>query len=207
MELKRQSTLMSLSSIDEHHYPTPIIGNTEQYTSQIFQRRHHLIHLRQLIQPILDTTESPPLDYQGQRNIFRPHNLPNLSTTTSHNSLPNVSAVADGLQNLTIHTHLEHNEWVTGCLVCGKLYEQVIGKTVADCLLQTAQTGVSPRPTTEKKCFHSWLTKRSIYFHPSGSVAGCRLCQANLHSQFGQSNLGRTRMSVTSICRSNLLKL
>ena len=47
--------------------------------------------------------------------------------------------MADGLQNLTLHPHPERNEWVTGCLVCEKPYNQVIEETVADYLNQTAQ--------------------------------------------------------------------
>ena len=48
-------------------------------------------------------------------------------------------AVADELRNLALHPHPQRNEWVTGCLVCGKSYDQVIEETVADYLDQTAQ--------------------------------------------------------------------
>ena len=38
-----------------------------------------------------------------------------------------------------MHPHPQRNQWVTGCLVCGKSYDQVIEETVADYLDQTAQ--------------------------------------------------------------------
>ena len=53
--------------------------------------------------------------------------------------------MVDDLQNLTLHTHLEHNDWVTGCLVCEKQYEQVIEESAAYYLHQTAQIGESVR--------------------------------------------------------------
>ena len=55
------------------------------------------------------------------------------------------STVADGLQNLTLHPHPRRNELVTGCLVCGKTYDQVIEETVADYLNHTAQPGETVR--------------------------------------------------------------
>ena len=60
--------------------------------------------------------------------------------TISHYTTPppNIIAVADELNNLTLHPHPQRNEWVTGCLVCGKSYDQVIEETVADYLNQTA---------------------------------------------------------------------
>ena len=54
---------------------------------------------------------------------------------------PIITTVTDGLQNLTLHPHPQSNEWVTGCLVCGKSYDQVKEETVADYLDQTAQPG------------------------------------------------------------------
>ena len=104
------------SDDDEQHNPTPIIGNRAQYTSHIPQRHQQPLQLCQQLQPILDPPESPMED-QDYEHIFSPCDLPNSLTTISHNSLPNFSALVDGLQNLKSHTHLEHNEWVTGCLV------------------------------------------------------------------------------------------
>ena len=47
--------------------------------------------------------------------------------------------MADGLQNLTLHPHPQRNKRMTGCLVCGKSYDQDKEETVADYLNQTAQ--------------------------------------------------------------------
>ena len=65
--------ITSMISVDEGQSKlTPIIGNLEQYTSQIPQRHNHPIQLCQHVQPIPDTPESLPLDDQDPRNIFRP---------------------------------------------------------------------------------------------------------------------------------------
>ena len=88
---------------------------------------------------------------QGPRHIFRPYDLPNPSTTASFNNPLNISTVDDGLQNLTLQQHLQRNEWVTGCLVCGKWYDRVIEETVADYLNQTAQPDETVRERQIKR--------------------------------------------------------
>ena len=59
--------------------------------------------------------------------------------------------MANGLQNLTLHPHTQRNGWVTGCLVCGKSYDQFIEETVADYLNQTAQPGETVRERQIKR--------------------------------------------------------
>ena len=88
---------------------------------------------------------------QGPRHIFRPYDLPNPSTPASFNNPLNISTVDDGLQNKTLQPHQQRNEWVTGCLACGKSYDQVIQKTVADYLNQTAQPGETVRERQIKR--------------------------------------------------------
>ena len=44
---------------------------------------------------------------------------------------------------MTLVTHLERNERVTGCLFCGKRYEQVIEEIVADYLHHMTHLGKS----------------------------------------------------------------
>ena len=58
---------------------------------------------------------------------------------------PIITTVSYGLQNLTLHPHPQRNEWVTGCMVCGKSYDKVIEETVADYLNQTTQPGETVR--------------------------------------------------------------
>ena len=82
------------------------------------------------MQPIPDTPESPTPENRGQSDDFYPDIIP-------LDNPPNIIAVADELRNLTLHPHPQRNEWVTGCLVCGKPYDQVIEETVADYLDQT----------------------------------------------------------------------
>ena len=50
-----------------------------------------------------------------------------------------------------MHPHPQRNEWVTGCLVCGKSYDQIIEETVADYLNQTAQPGETVRERQIKR--------------------------------------------------------
>ena len=78
--------------------PTPIIGNPEQYTPQIPPRRSHPIQLCQHVQPIPDTPQSPTPENRGQSDDSYPDNIP------LHNP-PNIIAVTDELNNLTLHPH------------------------------------------------------------------------------------------------------
>ena len=124
--------------------PTPIIGNPEQYTPQIPPRRNHPIQLCQHVQPIPDTPASPTPENSGPSDDFYSDNIP-------LNNPPNIIAIADELRNLTLHPHPQPNEWVTGCLVCGKSYDQVIEETVADYLDQTTQPGETVRERQIKR--------------------------------------------------------
>ena len=82
-----QNTSM-ISDDEDPMNPTPIIGNPEQYTPQIPQRRHHPIELCQHVQPISDMPESPPPEDQGPgdisvHTIFPMHRHQLRSTTPS----------------------------------------------------------------------------------------------------------------------------
>ena len=104
----------------------------------LFQTRenHHLQKIK------VKETSSVPTVYPAHRH--RHH-------VTTH---PSIAAVADGFQNLTLHPHPQRSEWVTGCLVRGKSYDQVLEETVADVLKQTAQPGETTRTPNQRKCFH-----------------------------------------------------
>ena len=110
------------SDDDKQMNLTPIIRNPEQKTSQIPERHNQPIQLCQYVKPNPDTPESPPPEHQGPRNICRPYDLHNPSTSASFNKPPKISTKADGLQKLTLHPHPQRNEWVTGCLICRKSY-------------------------------------------------------------------------------------
>ena len=116
---------------------TPKIGNPAQLVPHTPNRHPHPHQLYQQLTPIPDTPESPTPENRGQSDIFRPYDLPESPTTTPY-PRPNVSTVTEGLQDMSWHAHIETNAYVTGCLVCGKLYEQVIEEAVADYLHQTA---------------------------------------------------------------------
>ena len=86
-----------------------------------------------------------------------------------------VSTVANRLHNLTLHPHSQRNEWVTGCLVCGKSYDQVIEETVADYLNQTAQPGETVRDrqikSNQKQRLNCRYSELNLHFFSHGSVA------------------------------------
>ena len=162
--------------------PTPIVGNPEQYTPQIPQRRHHPIQLCQHVHPIPDTPESPPPEDQGPADISRPYNFPYASSSTSLNNPINISTADDGLRNLTLHPHPQRNEWVTGCLVCGKSYDQVIEETVADYLDQTAQAGETVRERqTKTNAFIDGIQSGVFYFIPA-RVSQAAACDGLVYS-------------------------
>ena len=125
----------SLISNDENdEMLTPITGNPAQFLPYTPNRHPIPLQLCQQITPIPDKPESPTPENRGQSDIFRPYDILDAPSSTLLNNPPNMTTVADGLRNLSLHPHPQRNGWVTGCLVCGKSYDQVIEETVADCL-------------------------------------------------------------------------
>ena len=109
------------------------------------------MQLCQQITPIPGTPESPTPENRGQSDLFHPYDIPNQpSSNLSHNP-PIITTATDGLQNLTLQPHPQRKEWVTGCLICGNSYDQVIEQTVADYLNQTAQPGETIRERQIKR--------------------------------------------------------
>ena len=95
---------------------------------------------------------------------------------------PNISTVTNGLQNLALHPHPARNEWVTGCLVCGKPYDQVIKETVADYLNQTAQPREAARERQIKRnAFIDGIQSGVFTFLPPG-VSQAATCYGLLYS-------------------------
>ena len=132
----------SISDDDKNEIFTPIVGNPTQNVPYVPNRHPHPLPSCQQLTPIPDTPESPTPEKCGQPGLFRPHNLPHTPTTSAY-PLPSVSTVIEGLQNMTLHAHVENNAYVTGCLICGKPYEKLIEETVADYLHQTVEPGES----------------------------------------------------------------
>ena len=167
---------VSMLSDDDHQTnSTPIIGNPEQYISPIPPRRHHPIQLCQHVQPIPETPESPTPENRRQSDNSYPDNIP-LDNPT------NVIAVTNELNNLTLHPHPQRNEWVTGCLVCGKSYDQVIEETVADYLAQTAQPGETVRERQIKRnAFIDGVQSGAFTFIPPG-VSQAAACDGLFYS-------------------------
>ena len=165
-----------ISDDDNDEVPTPKIGNPVQFLPYTPNRRPNPLQLCQQMTPIPDTPESPTPENCGQSDIFRPYDIPNPSSSTLSNNPLNISTVADGLQNLTLHPHPQRNEWVTGCLVCGKFYDQVIEGTIADYLNQTAQPCETVREHQIKRnVFIDGIQSGVFNFLPPGRVAGCRM--------------------------------
>ena len=90
--------------------------------------------------------------------------------------------MADELRNLTLHPHPQRNEWVTGCLVCGKSYDQVIEETVADYLDQTSQPGETVRERQIKRnAFIDGVQSGVFTFIPPG-VSPAAACDGMIYS-------------------------
>ena len=108
-----------------------------------------------------------------------PTNRHQLFQTTA---LPNITTVAEELRNLTLLPHPQRNERVTGCLVCGKPYDQVTEETVADYLHQTAQPGETVRERQIKRnAFIDGIQCRVFTFFPAGVSQGAA-CNGLIYS-------------------------
>ena len=139
------------SDDDNDEMLTPIIGNPALILTYTPNRHPIPLQLCQQVTHIPDTPEYPTPANRGQSHIFRPYVFSNQPSSTLLSKPPNITTVADGLGNLTLHPHPQRNEWVTGCLVCGKSYDKVIEETVADYLSQTAQPGETVRERQIKR--------------------------------------------------------
>ena len=152
---------------------TPLIGNPAQLLPCTPNCHPNPLQLRQQITPISDTPEAPTPENRGQSDIFRPYDIRNPLSSTLFNNPLNIPPVADGLQNLTLHPHPQRNDWVTGCLVCGKSYNQVLEETAADYLNQTAQRRETIRERQIKRnAFIDGIQSGVVTFSP-WKVAGC----------------------------------
>ena len=90
--------------------------------------------------------------------------------------------MANGLQNSTLHPHPEDNEWVTGCLLCGKTYDQVIEEIVANYLNQTTQPGETVRERQiERNAFIDGIQSGISNFLPPG-VSQADACDGLIYS-------------------------
>ena len=161
---------------------TPITGNPAQFLPYTPNRHPIPFQLCQQITPIPDTPESPTPENRGQPDIFRPYDIPNEPSSTILNDPLIITTVTDGLQNLTLHPHAQRNEWVTGCLVCGKSYDQVIEETVADYLNHTAQPGETVRDRQIKRnAFIDGIQSEIFTFLPRG-VSQAAACDGLVYS-------------------------
>ena len=171
-----------ISDDEDDDMLTPITGNSVQFLPYTPNRQPIPIQLCQQKIPIPDTPESPTPENHGQSDNFRPDEIPNEPSTTIPNNPPIITTVIDGLQNLTLHPHPQHNEWVTGCLICGKNYDQVIEETTADYLNQTAQSGETVRERQIKpNAFIDGIQSGVFTFLPSG-VSQAAACDGLVYS-------------------------
>ena len=110
---------------------------------------------------------------------------------------PTITTVADGLRNLTLHPHPQRNEWVTGCLVYGKSYDQFIEETVADYLNQTAQPGETVREGQIKRnALIDGIQSGIFTFLPPG-VSQAAACEGLLYSvNYNGQNSGTQRYAL-----------
>ena len=144
-----------------------------------------------------NNTHSRYAGVSDSRKSWAIRQLPSLrySQRTVINSIkqpPNITTVADGLRNLTLHPHPQRSEWETGCLVCGKCYDQVIEETVADYLNQTAQPGETVRERQIKRnAFIDGIQSGVFNFLPPG-VSQAATCDGLIYSvNYNGQNSGR----------------
>ena len=146
-----------ISDDEDNEMLTPIGGNRAQFLTYTLDHRS-----------IPDTPESPTFENRGHADhlhidaILQPSFIP-------LNNPPNIITLADGLRDMTLHAHPQHNEWATGCLVSGKSYGQVIEETVADYLHNTAQPGETVRERQIKRnAFIEGIQSSAFIFLPPG---------------------------------------
>ena len=95
---------------ENHEMLTPITGNPAQFSPYTPNRHPIPFQLCQQITPIPDTPQSLTPENRGQSGIFRPYYILDAPSSTLLNRPPNMTTVADGLRNLTLHPHPQRNE-------------------------------------------------------------------------------------------------
>ena len=107
-------------------------------------------------------------------NIFRPYDLSDTPPATNSNTVSNIESIIQKMQELVLQAHSKVGKQTSGCVVCGKSYEQVIESTTADYLQQMAKARETIRKRQLKRqAFSAGL--QSLFIHSTGSVRGCRL--------------------------------
>ena len=99
-----------ISKNDNDEVLSPIIGNIAQFLPYTPNRHPILLQLCQQKTPIPNTPESPTPENRGQSDNFRPDYIPDQPSSNLLHNLPNITTVADGLRNLTLHPHPQRNE-------------------------------------------------------------------------------------------------
>ena len=80
---------------------------------------------------------------------------------------------------------------MTGCLVCGKSYDQVIEETVADYLNQTAQPGDTVRDRQIKRNAFTDGIQSGLFTLLSTGVSQAAVCDGLIYSgSYNAQNLG-----------------
>ena len=99
-----------ISENDNDEVLTPIFCNFAQFLPYTPNRHPILLQLCQQKTPIPDTPESPTPENRGQSDNFRPDYIPDQPSSNLLHNLPNITTVADGLRNLTLHPNPQRNE-------------------------------------------------------------------------------------------------
>ena len=92
---------------------------------------------------------------------------------------------------MTLHPHPQRNEWVTGCLVSRKFYDQVIEETVADFLNETTQPGETVRERQIEEISFIVGIQRGVFTFLAPGVSQAAACDSLLYSvNYNGQNLG-----------------
>ena len=116
-------------------------------------RYFHPFQLCQQLTPIPNTPESPTTENRWQPELIRTYNLPENPTSSTKPSFKRLHSNSGTARHDIARPH-RANANVTGCLVSGKSYEQLIEEAVEDYLQHTAEPSQTIRDkVSERKAF------------------------------------------------------
>ena len=155
------------------------------------------IELRQILLT-KDTPESPTPSDSASNKIFWPYGFPDTPPATNNLTISSINTVVQKLQKLALHANSEVAKQTSGCIVCGKSYEQVIEGTTADHLQQTTEAGETIRERHLKgQAIIDGLQSGLITFIPSG-VSQAAACDGKINNI---SNRNTTQGNLLALCQ------
>ena len=114
------------------------IHNVSPISDDIFfQSGPHPMEPKQLTTK--DPPDSPLPSNKGPTQIFQPCDLPDTPALYNDPEQRQINAVAQELKQMALHAHSKVQKQNSGCIECGKPYEQVLEETVTEYLQHTKE--------------------------------------------------------------------